>query len=126
LSASFSSRRISGVIIIDVAGRVTLGAPSNGMRESIEGALKNGAAGILLNLADVDYIDSSGIGELVSGLRRAKLQGASLKLLNVSRRIQDLLKLTKVFPLFECVDHEASDVSRTAPEKRAVKPARRG
>ncbi len=111
MTASFASRRVSGVTIIDVTGRITLGAPSHGLREAISGAMKDGATNILLNLAGVDYLDSSGIGELVGGVRSTKAQGVTLKLLGVSKRIQDLLKLTKVLPLFECFSDEAGAIA---------------
>jgi anti-sigma B factor antagonist len=99
------------VAVIDISGRVTLGGPSNGLRDAVETALRDGATGILLNLAAVDYVDSSGIGELMVSLRTAKERGLPLKLLNVPRRIQDLLKLTKVKLLFECLGDEAAAVS---------------
>jgi anti-sigma B factor antagonist len=111
LNASFVSRQVSGVTVIDISGRVTLGDPAEGLREAVETALKEGATRILLNLAAVNYVDSSGIAALLFSLRTAKEQGASLKLLNLSRRIQDLLKLTGVLPLFECLGDEAAAVS---------------
>jgi anti-sigma B factor antagonist len=111
LSTSFPSRQVSSVTIIDVSCPITFGEPSSEMRGAIATALKEGATKILLNLAEVNYMDSSGIGELLIGLRAARSRGSSLKLLNLSRRVQDLLKLTKVLTCFECFNDEPSAIA---------------
>ena len=111
MSTNFLTRQVSGVTIIVISGRITLGEPSNDMKEAIAAALKGGSTRILINLAEVSYMDSAGIGELLGGLRAAQSHGASIRLLNVSRRVQDLLKLTNVIALFECFDDEASAIA---------------
>lgn len=114
MSARVSTRQVSGITIIDVAGRVTLGGPQAALHDALGAALAGGSTKILINLAGVDYIDSSGIGALVGGARAAKSSGASLGLVNLPRRVHDLLQLTAVITLFACYDDEASAVARLA------------
>jgi anti-sigma B factor antagonist len=103
---TFSIRRFSGTSIIDVSGRLTMGAPCDGLHHAIASALKDGAGIVILNLARVDYIDSAGIGELVNGIRAAAGHRSFLKLMKVSRRVHDILKSTAVLSLFECLKDE--------------------
>ncbi len=94
-------RESGGVILIDLSGRITLGEGSAGLRGIIREQVSQGHKRIILNLADVNYIDSSGIGELVSGYTTVKNQGGELKLLNLTRRVHDLLLITKLYTVFE-------------------------
>lgn len=91
---------------MDISGRITLGDGSALLRKTIRGLLEEGRTRILLNLGDVDYIDSSGIGELVSGYSTVKGRGGELKLLNLSRRVRDLLQLTKLYTVFDVYSDE--------------------
>ncbi len=104
--------RESGMVsVVDVSGRITLGEGSALMRKMIRGLLEEGRTKILLNLGDVDYIDSSGIGELVSGYTAVKGRGGELKLLNLNRRVRDLLQLTRLYTVFDVHSDETTAVS---------------
>ncbi len=89
------------ISVIDVSGKITIGAGDVVLRETIEGLLKDGQKKILLNLARVPYMDSAGIGELVACYKRSREKGGELKLLNPSGKVYDLLQLTKLEDIFE-------------------------
>jgi anti-sigma B factor antagonist len=95
---------------MDVTGRITLGEGSSALRDSLRELVGKGQKKILLNLGDVSYIDSSGIGELVSGFTTVTNAGGQLKLLNLSKRVKDLLQITKLYTVFEVHDDEAAGV----------------
>ena len=105
-----STRQVDGVTIVDLSGRITLGEGSVVLRDTIKDLLGKGAKHILLNLGDVSYIDSSGIGELVSAFTTTKNQGGELKLLNLTKKVNDLLQITKLYTVFDVKDDEASAV----------------
>ena len=107
MSAKLSPRQVGEVIVIDVSGRITLGEGSSNLREGIRELLGQGSRKILLNLGDVSYIDSSGIGELVSAFTSVANQGGQLKLLNLTKRVKDLLQITKLYTIFDIYDNEA-------------------
>ena len=86
---------------MDLSGRITLGEGSTMLREMIRDLLGKGQAKIVLNLGDVSYIDSSGIGELVSGFTTVKGRGGELKLLNLTKKVHDLLQITKLYTVFD-------------------------
>jgi len=106
-----STRQVEGVTIVDLSGRITLGEASVAVRDVINDLMGKGNKKILLNLVDVNYIDSSGIGVLVSGFSTVRSKGGELKLVNLSKRISDLLKITKVYSLFDVKDDEATAVA---------------
>jgi anti-sigma B factor antagonist len=101
---------VGDVSVVDVAGRITLGEGSSALRDTIKDLLSNGHMKILLNLGDVSYIDSSGIGELVSGFTTVTNKGGQLKLLNLNKRVKDLLQITKLYTVFDVHEDEASAV----------------
>jgi anti-sigma B factor antagonist len=103
-----STRQVDGVTIVDLSGRITLGEASVVVRDVINDLMSNGNKKILLNLAEVNYVDSSGIGVLVSSLSSVRKQGGELKLLNITKRIRDLLQITKLYSLFDIKDDEAT------------------
>ena len=103
-----TSRYAGSVAVVDMSGRITLGDGSALLRKTIRSLLDEGRTHILLNLGDVDYIDSSGIGELVSGFSTVKGRGGELKLLNLSRRVHDILQLTKLYTVFDVYTDEAA------------------
>jgi anti-sigma B factor antagonist len=105
------TRQVSGVTILDLSGRITLGEASVVVRDVINNLMSKGNKKILLNLAEVNYIDSSGIGVLVSSFTSVRNQGGELKLLNMSKRIRDLLQITKLYSLFDVKDDEATAVA---------------
>jgi anti-sigma B factor antagonist len=110
-SVKISTRQVDGVTILDMSGRITLGEGSVQLRDAVRDLLGKGQKHILLNLGDVTYIDSSGIGELVSAFTTAKNQGGELKLLNLTRKVHDLLQITKLYTVFDVKDDEASAIS---------------
>jgi len=110
VSIKISSRQVDGVTILDLSGRITLGEGSVQLRDAVRDLLSKGQKKILLNLADVNYIDSSGIGELVSAFTTVKNQGGELKLLNLTKKVHDLLQITKLYTVFDVQDDETSAV----------------
>jgi anti-sigma B factor antagonist len=98
------------VSVIDVAGRITLGEGSSALRDLLREMVGKGQKKILLNLGDVSYIDSSGIGELVSGFTTVTNSGGELKLLNLNKRVKDLLQITKLYTVFDVHEDEAGAI----------------
>jgi len=111
VSMKATIRQVDSVTVVDVSGRITLGEGCTQLRELIRDQLSKGNKNILLNLADVTYIDSSGIGELVSGFTGVSRQGGSLKLLNLTKKVHDLLQITKLYTVFDIHDDEARAIS---------------
>ena len=109
-----NSRRVDGITIMDLSGRITLGEGSVVLRDQIREVLGKGEKKILLNLGNVTYIDSSGIGELVSAFTTVRNQGGELKLLNLTKKVHDLLQITKLYTVFDVKDDEASAVKAFA------------
>lgn len=103
-------RQVDGVNIVDCSGRITLGEGSIVLRDIVKDMLSKGQKKILLNLGDVNYIDSSGIGELVSAYTTVKNQGGELKLLNLTKKVHDLLQITKLYTVFDVKDDEATAI----------------
>jgi anti-sigma B factor antagonist len=110
VSVKLSTRQVGNVTVVDVAGRITLGEGSSALRETLRDLVAKNQNKILLNLADVSYIDSSGIGELVSGYTTVTNTGGSLKLLNLNKRVKDLLQITKLYTVFEVHEDEAAAI----------------
>ncbi|MEO8129504.1 MAG: STAS domain-containing protein [Bryobacteraceae bacterium] len=110
MSVKLTTRQVGDVSVMDAAGRITLGEGSSVFRETLRELVAKGQKKVLLNLADVSYIDSSGIGELVSGFTSVTNQGGQLKLLNLNKRVQDLLQITKLYTVFEVFEDEATAV----------------
>jgi anti-sigma B factor antagonist len=110
VSIKLSTRQVDGVTILDLSGRITLGEGSVQLRDAIRDLLAKGQKKILLNLADVNYIDSSGIGELVSAFTTVKNQGGELKLLNLTKKVHDLLQITKLYTVFDVQDDETTAI----------------
>lgn len=105
-----SNRQVNGVTVVDMSGRITLGEGSVVLRDSIRDLVAKGQKKILLNLGDVTYIDSSGIGELVSAFTTVRNQGGELKLLHLTKKVHDLLQITKLYTVFDIKDDETSAV----------------
>jgi anti-sigma B factor antagonist len=110
-----STRQVDAVTIVDLSGRITLGEGSVVLRDTIRDVIAQGHKKILLNLGDVTYIDSSGIGELVSGFTSVRNQGGELKLLNLTKKVHDLLQITKLYTVFDVKDDEASAIASFKP-----------
>ena len=105
-----NNRQVNGVTIVDMSGRITLGEGSVILREAVKDLLAKGQKKILLNLGDVSYIDSSGIGELVSAFTSVRREGGELKLLKLTKKVHDLLQITKLYTVFDIKDDEAAAV----------------
>jgi len=105
-----NNRQVNGVTIVDMSGRITLGEGSVVLRDSIKDLIGKGQKKILLNLGDVSYIDSSGIGELVSAFTSVRNQGGELKLLKLTKKVHDLLQITKLYTVFDIKDDETEAV----------------
>jgi len=101
VNLKLSNRQVDGVTIVDCSGRITLGEGSVVLRDAVKELLSKGDKKLLLNLGDVNYIDSSGIGELVSAYTTVKNQGGELKLLNLTKKVHDLLQITKLYTVFD-------------------------
>lgn len=111
MALTIASREVDGVTILDLNGRITLGEGSVQLRDSVRSLISKGQKGILLNLSEVNYIDSSGLGELVSAFTTAKNQGANVKLLGLTKKVKDVLQLTKLYTVFDIYDDEASAIA---------------
>jgi len=111
VSMKTSTRQVSGVTIVDLSGRITLGEGSVLLRDMVRDLVTKGQRKILLNLGDVTYIDSSGIGELVSAFTTVRNQGGELKLLNLTKKVHDLLQITKLYTVFDVKDDETAAVA---------------
>ena len=111
MALTIATREVDGVIVLDLSGRITLGEGSVQLRDAIRGLISKGSKNILLNMGDVNYIDSSGLGELVSAFTTAKNQQADVKLLNLTKKVHDLLQLTKLYTVFDIKDDEADAIA---------------
>jgi anti-sigma B factor antagonist len=105
-----SSRQVNGVTVVDMSGRITLGEGSVVLRDTVRDLVSKGEKKILLNLGNVTYIDSSGIGELVSAFTSVRNQGGELKLLNLTKKVHDLLQITKLYTVFDIKDDETAAI----------------
>jgi anti-sigma B factor antagonist len=114
MSLKSSTRQVDGITVLDLSGRITLGEGSVVLRDTIREILGKGEKKILLNLGDVTYIDSSGIGELVSAFTAVRKEGGDLKLLNLTKKVHDLLQITKLYTVFDVKDDEAAAISSYA------------
>src|SRR5215212_5732632 len=111
---NISERQAGDVTILDLDGKVTIGEGSVALRSAIRRLLGDGKNKILMNLGGVGYIDSSGIGELVSSFTAVNKEGGTLKLLNLTQKIQDLLAITKLLTVFDVYENEDEALSSFA------------
>jgi anti-sigma B factor antagonist len=110
VSVKLTTRQVGDVSVVDVAGRITLGEGSSALRDALRDMINKNQKKILLNLGEVNYIDSSGIGELVSGFTTVTNSGGQLKLLNLNKRVKDLLQITKLYTVFDVHEDEAGAI----------------
>ena len=111
MALTIATREVDGVTVLDLSGRITLGEGSVQLRDAIRGLISKGVKNVLLNMGEVNYIDSSGLGELVSAFTTAKNQQADVKLLNLTKKVHDLLQLTKLYTVFDIKDDEADAIA---------------
>ncbi len=107
-------RVVGGVSVLDLSGKIVLGEGDGQIRDRIKDLLADGQRRILLNLGEVNYVDSAGLGALISSYTTTKRQGGQLKLVNLTKRIQDLLAITKLITVFETYDNEAEAIASFA------------
>jgi anti-anti-sigma factor len=107
-------RKTGDVVIVDLTGKLTSGLGDQILRETIDELLAENWKKILLNLSEVSFMDSAGVGELVAGLRTAQRLGARLKLLNASERVQSTLYIAKLLPIFELYGSEREALAQFA------------
>jgi anti-sigma B factor antagonist len=105
-----AERDVNGVTVLDIEGRIVLGEESNAFREKVKGLLASGKKKIVLNMAQVSYIDSAGLGTLVATFHSARSQGAMLKLANLGAKFKEVLQVTKLMTVFDTYDTEAAAV----------------
>ena len=105
-----AERTVSDVTVLDLKGKMTLGEGDELLKDKINSLLSQGKKKLVLNLEGVPYIDSAGLGEIVRTYTTVSRQGGSLKLLNLTKRIEDLLSITKLLTVFETFDTEADAV----------------
>jgi anti-sigma B factor antagonist len=110
VSMKANTRQVDGVTIVDLSGRITLGEGSVILRDTVRDLVGKGNKKIVLNLGEVNYIDSSGIGELVSAFTTVRNQGGELKLLNLTKKVHDLLQITKLYTVFDVKDDETAAI----------------
>jgi len=109
-----NTRQAGSVTIVDISGRIVLGEESAALRQLVCDLLNKGHKNILFNLADVNYIDSSGLGNLVGAFTSVRKQGGELKLLNLTNKVQDLMQITRLYTVFDILDDEAVAVKSFA------------
>src|ERR1039457_282344 len=103
---TITTREVSHVTIVDITGRITLGEETGLLRDTVRKLIAEGKKKIVLNLANVDYVDSSGVGELVSSFTTVRNSGGELKLLNLTKKVQDVLYVTKLYTVFDVKDEQ--------------------
>lgn len=108
---NITQRRVGGVVILDLDGKIALGDTNRSLHESLRGLADSNEKNVLINLANVTGIDSSGLGELVAGFASLERSGGSLKLLNLQQRITELMTITKLFTVFDVFENEADAVA---------------
>lgn len=111
MSLKMRTREVNGIIIIDLSGQITLGEASAAIRDEVRDQLGNKFSRILLNLADVTYIDSAGLGELTASYTSVRNRGGELKLLNLTKRVRDLMQITKLYTVFDVYDDERKAIA---------------
>ena len=111
MSLSVKTRKIDDTVIVDMSGKLTIGEPVLSLRETVRRFLEDGSRKFVLNLGDVSYIDSSGLGELVTTYTSLKNRGGEVNLLNLSKRAKDLLQMTKLLTVFDAFEDESEALS---------------
>ena len=117
MSLNVKTRKVDGVVIVDLSGRLTIGEPVLLLRETLRVQVNDGAQSFILNLGDVSYIDSSGLGELVSAYTTIRNKQGDVKLLNLTAKAKDLLQMTKLLTVFDVYDDEASAINKLKASK---------
>lgn len=114
MALKMTNRVVNGVAVIELEGRIVLGEESTALRETVKGLLAGGQKSIVLNMSNVTYIDSAGLGALVAAHHSAKTQAASLRLSNLGAKFQEVLQVTKLLTVFDVYDNETKAVASFA------------
>ena len=110
MSLRIETREVAHVTILDITGRIVLGEEIGDLRDAVRALIAEGKKKIILNLVGVDYIDSSGVGELVGSFTTVRNAGGELKLLNLTQKVHDVLHVTKLYTVFDIKDDEFTAV----------------
>ena len=110
MALRMTDRQIDGVDVVEIEGRIVLGEESNSFREKVKSLLAAGNKKVVLNMAQVTYIDSAGLGTLVATFHSAKTQGATLKLANLGTKFKEVLQVTKLMTVFDTYDSETAAI----------------
>jgi anti-sigma B factor antagonist len=121
MQITISTRQAGGVTIVDISGRIVLGEESAALRDLVCDLLSKGQKRILFNLGDVSYIDSAGLGHLVSAFTSVRKQGGELKLLNLTNKVHDLMQITRLYTVFDIMDDEVVAVKSFAQSAAATR-----
>ncbi len=108
MSCKVTIRQAGNVAVVDLSGRITLGEGSGSIRDTVKELVEKGERNVLLNLAEVTYIDSAGLGELVGSYATTTNRGGRLKLVHAQKRVSDVLQITKLYTVFEVFSDEAA------------------
>ena len=111
MSLSVKTRKIDNVVVLDLSGKLTIGEPVMQLRDALRVQVSEGQSKFVINLGDVSYVDSSGLGELVSSYTTVRNKGGDVKLLKLTAKIKDLLQMTKLLTVFDVYDDEAKAVA---------------
>ena len=114
MSLKMRTRELNGIMIIDLGGQITLGEACAALRDEVRDQVGHGFGKILLNLADVTYIDSAGLGELTAAYTSVKHRNGQLKLLNLTKRVHDVMQITKLYTVFDVFDDEKKAIASFA------------
>jgi anti-sigma B factor antagonist len=104
-------RQVEDVVILDLHGKILIGEGDDALREAVTNLADSGKTKILLNLAEVPYVDSAGLGEIVRTYTTVSRKGGKLKLLNLTKKIEDLLSITKLLTVFETYEDESEAIN---------------
>ena len=117
MSLSLKTRRVEDIVVLDLSGKLTIGEPVLMLRETLRTHTSGGDKGFILNLGDVSYIDSSGLGELVSSYTTVRNKGGDVKLLKLTSKTKDLLQMTKLLTVFDVYDDEVKAIASLRGQK---------
>jgi anti-sigma B factor antagonist len=111
MTVRMTNSEVDGVSVVELDGRIVLGEESNSLRENLISMIAEGKKKIVLNMADIKYIDSAGLGTLVAAHLSAKKQGVSVRLCHLGKKFHEVLQITKLLTVFDVYDTEAAAVS---------------
>jgi len=111
MSLILKTRKVDNIVVMDLSGKLTIGEPVMQLRDALRAQVAEGDSKFIVNLGDVSYVDSSGLGELVSSYTTVRNKGGDVKLLKLTAKIKDLLQMTKLLTVFDVYDDEAKAIA---------------